>query len=65
MTETVNNVFAAIARSLREFGYRDVTPAIIEEVEKARIAGDALPHGIIGMFAKGQLEDAHEAGLLP
>lgn len=55
--------YKAIARNLREFGYPDVTPEMIQETHEAIDAGAAdsggdLPHGVVGMFAKGMLEDA-------
>lgn len=53
--------YRAIARNLREFGYPDVTAAMVEDVHEALRDGEDLPHGIIGMFAKGQLE---ESGIL-
>ena len=63
---TVNEkVFAAIARGLREFGYPDVTAAMIAEVEAAWRKGEPLPHGVIGMFAERDFNECEEKGLLP
>lgn len=49
-----------VAKSLRDFGYPDVTTAMIDEILTAWLKGDAdeaLPHGIIGMMASAQFED--------
>jgi hypothetical protein len=50
--------YRAIARNLRDFGYPDVTPSMIQDTHAALMDGEDLPHGIIGMFAEGQLRDA-------
>lgn len=50
-------IYGGIARSLREFGYSDVTAAMVADVHAAMKAGEPLPHGIIGMFAQKQLAD--------
>jgi hypothetical protein len=50
--------YKAIARNLREFGYSDVTEKMILDVHQAMIKDEDIPHGIIGMFAKDQLEEA-------
>jgi len=50
-------IYKAIARNLQEFGYPETTPAQIREVHEAMKSGDDLPHGVIGMFAKDQLDD--------
>lgn len=60
-------VYEAIARSLREFGYPDVTPEMIDEIHTAYREGkrDAdLPYGIVGQFAQSQIEEAGEMMLL-
>ncbi len=58
--------YAAIARNLREFGYPDVTAAMIADVHQAVEDGQPLPHGIIGLFAKDQLRENPEIfGELP
>ena len=54
-------IYRAIAKSLREFGYSDVTGEMIAEVHAAMKLGDPLPHGIIGMFAQKQLRECEEA----
>ena len=52
----------AIARSLREFGYPDVTGPMIVECWDAYERGDAeMPHGVVGQFAKAQLDEIAEA----
>lgn len=62
-----DRVYKAIARSLVEFGYPDVTPAMIADVRVAYDCGRRgvdLPHNVIGMFAECQIEEAYEHGLL-
>lgn len=54
-------VYEAIARSLREFGYSDVTAEIVRETDEH--FGEH-PHGIVSMFAEKQLTEARENGLL-
>lgn len=49
--------FDAVAKALTEFGYRDVTAAMIRECHTAWIAGKKVPHGIIGMFAAKYFDD--------
>ena len=51
------HIYAAIAKSLRDFGYNDVRPDQIKETHEAMIAGTEIPHGVIGLFAKGQLQE--------
>jgi hypothetical protein len=50
--------YLAIARNLREFGYDGVSANMIRDVDEAIQAGRPLPHDIVGMFAKRQLEEA-------
>jgi len=60
-------VYPAIAKSLVEFGYPDVTAEMIREIHLAKIdgkSGDDLPHGVIGMFAESQLDEAVKMKLL-
>lgn len=65
MADLEMKVYEAIAKSLREYGYPDVTAAMVEEIHEAKRAEEAvLPHGIVGMFADSQLDDAIERGLL-
>lgn len=51
-------VYNAIARNLREFGYSDVSGRMVREVHDAMRSGSELPHGIVGMFARKQLQEA-------
>jgi hypothetical protein len=64
---TESHVYRAIARSLVEFGYPDVTEGMIVDIRVAYDEGKRgakLPHGIVGMFAERQIEEAYEHGLL-
>lgn len=63
---SIERVYEAIARNLREFGYGDVTAQMIRETDEARQRGALLsePHGIVSMFANGQLSEAENEGLL-
>jgi hypothetical protein len=52
---------AAIGKSLREFGYPDVTTENIVDCWEAYERGDAkMPHGVVGMFAVSQLDEIAE-----
>lgn len=51
----------ALAESMREFGYPDVTDEMAGEILDAYVAKKDLPHGVIGMFLKSQLDDLAEA----
>lgn len=53
---------SAMAQSMREFGYPDVTDAMAEECWDAYARGDEkLPYGVVGMFLMSQLDDVAEA----
>lgn len=57
---TIAMLCDAVARNLREFGYRDVSGPMIEDVWQAMKAGKTgsdLPHGIVGQFAESQITD--------
>ncbi len=55
----------ALAQSMREFGYPDVTDEMVGEVLDAYVANKTeLPHGVIGMFLKSQLDELSESGLV-
>ena len=57
---TKQTAFESVARSLREFGYPDVTAQMVEDTWNAMKEGkkDAdLPHGIVGRFAESQLSE--------
>ncbi len=56
-------VYEAIAKAMRGYGYRDVTAALVREIDEA--APTEEPQGVISMFAARQLEQARESGLLP
>lgn len=59
MTKT--SACETVAKDLREFGYPDVTGTMIREVLDAWLAGTdeaKLPHGIVGMMAARQFDDA-------
>ena len=54
----LNQGYEAVAKSLVEFGYPDVTSKMIQEIHEAMKEGkteDDLPHGIIGRFAEKQI----------
>jgi hypothetical protein len=57
---TKRDGFEAVARSLREFGYPDATAQMVAETYTAMKRGDPLPHGIVGMFAEGQIKEVWE-----
>lgn len=47
--------FNAIASSLREFGYPEVTGKMVNEIYDAMVEGKRehdLPHGVIGLFVQ-------------
>lgn len=54
---TLQRGYEAVARNLREFGYPDVTAGMVAEIHDAMKSGKELPHGVIGMFAKSQMEE--------
>lgn len=54
---TREKITFALAQSMREFGYPDVTDAMAGEVLDAYVNQDELPHGVIGMFLKSQLDE--------
>lgn len=66
---TLMDGMEAIARNLRDFGYADVTAAMVREVYDAWLRGGRfpnLPHGVIGAFAEGQfIENAKKLASLP
>lgn len=53
-------IHEAVADSLRQFGYPDVTAKDVAEVHEAMKNGQPLPHGIVGLFAERQLRDLDE-----
>lgn len=55
----LKRAYEAVAKGLREFGYPDVTAAMIQEAHAAWLAGKTagqLPHGVIGQFAERDFE---------
>lgn len=53
--------FEAVASSLRDFGYPDANWKMVHETWLAMQAKKkTMPHGVIGMFAKSQLEEVME-----
>lgn len=50
--------FEAQAKSLREFGYPDVTAKMVKEIHDAWIKKTKkLPHGVIGRFCEAAFKD--------
>lgn len=63
-TMTKTQACQKVAKSLREFGYPDVTAEMIVECLDAWLTGKRdleLPHGIIGAFASRQFSEVEEA----
>lgn len=67
---TEKRAYSAIAKSLREFGYPDVTDEMVKETHEAILKKPSLagskevkdfPHGIVSMFASSQLRELWEA----
>lgn len=56
----MRTAFSRQAKALRDFGYPDVTVAMIEECHKAWSKGEELPHGVIGRFAMGTFDENPE-----
>jgi len=55
-------VYEAIAEAMRDYGYREVTAAMVREIDEG--PSTERP-GVISMFAARQLQQARESGLLP
>jgi hypothetical protein len=58
---TLSQFCEGIAQGLREFGYSHTTADMIRNTHNAMKAGEPIPYGIVGMFARGQLEKAGDA----
>ena len=59
---TLQTAYETVARSLREFGYPDASADMVKATHNAMKAGNAeMPHGIVGMFAQSQLQEAGTA----
>ena len=54
---TREKITYALAESMREFGYPDVTDEMAGEIMDAYVRKEDLPHGIIGMMLESQLSD--------
>ena len=57
---TLNTAMEAIARNLREFGYGDVTGAMVREIYDQWKTGKRFPdlgHGVVGGFAESQFAE--------
>jgi len=52
--------YESIAKSLRDFGYPDVTSSMVKDTHAAMIKGEPIPHDIVGAFAESQLKEALE-----
>jgi hypothetical protein len=53
----------SIAKGLREYGYPDTSPAMINEILVEYRTGKRdleLPHGVIGAFASSQLDELYD-----
>jgi hypothetical protein len=56
MADILSKAIDAQAKSLREFGYPDVTPAMVRVAHGAWIKGEA-PDGIIEMFCQSAFDE--------
>jgi hypothetical protein len=56
-------VYEAIAQAMRDYGYRDVTAAVVREIDEGPPTEER--QGVISTFAARQLQEARETGLLP
>jgi hypothetical protein len=56
-------VYEAIAQAMRDYGYREVTAAVVREIDEGAPTGER--RGVIAMFAGRKLQEARESGLLP
>jgi len=54
-------VCEGMAKSLREFGYPDVTSDMVFDCLNAYNEGADMPHGVIGRFVERQIEDLKES----
>ena len=55
--------YEAIAQAMRDYGYRDVTAAVVREIDEGPPTEERP--GVISTFAARQLQEARETGLLP
>ena len=56
-------VYEAIAQAMRDYGYREVTAAVVREIDEGPPTEER--RGVVAMFAGRQLQTARESGLLP
>ncbi|CAN5559086.1 hypothetical protein BH20ACT19_BH20ACT19_09360 [soil metagenome] len=56
-------VYEEIARAMRDYGYRDVTAAVVREIDEDTPTTER--RDVISTFAARQLQQARESGLLP
>ena len=56
-------VYESIAQAMRDYGYQDVTAALVREIDESPPSDE--PRGVVWMFAGKQLQEAREAGRLP
>lgn len=57
---SLGDAMEAVARSLREYGYPDVTATMIREIYDQWLLGKRfpdLPHSVIGGFAERQFDE--------
>jgi hypothetical protein len=55
-------VYESIAETMRNYGYRDVTAAVVREIDEG--SSTEKGQGVIAMFAARELEKARDSGLL-
>lgn len=61
---TLADAMESVAKSLREYGYPDVTAAMVREIYDAYETGKRfpdLPHSVIGGFAQSQFDEVATA----
>jgi hypothetical protein len=56
-------VYEAIAQAMRDYGYREVTAAVVREIDEGPPTEER--RGVVAMFAGRKLQTARESGLLP
>ncbi|MDQ3608784.1 MAG: hypothetical protein M3459_07780 [Actinomycetota bacterium] len=56
-------VYESIAQTMRDYGYRDVTAAVVREIDEG--SSTEKGQGVIAMYAARELEKARDTGLLP
>ena len=56
-------VYESIAQTMRDYGYRDVTAAVVREIDEG--SSTEKRQGVISLFAGRELDKARDSGLLP